>query len=278
MNRHSTDYVFGANQIELQRLLVQAEGLEQEARWLLDNIGIERGWRAADFGCGPIGVLDLLSVRVGKTGEVVGIEREERFTEMARSMIKQRKLDNVKVILGDALRTSLERESFDLVHERLVLINVPEADQTALVGEMLELLKVGGIIALQDYDRVSYVCYPEHPSWTLLQDLYAEAFRRGGGNGATGRTLPWLLKAAGVRDVRTKVHVRNVDVGESRRTHHLSMLEVMHDKILALDKITEQELRDHKKALLRHLSDPDTLLIDRLLVQAWGIKPPPNQT
>jgi SAM-dependent methyltransferase len=278
MNYQSADYVFGDNQTELQRLLVQAEGLEPEAKWLLDHIGVERGWCAADFGCGPIGVLDLLSARVGETGEVIGIEREARFTEIAQSIIEQRKLDNVRMVLGDALGTGLERESFDLVHERLVLINVPEANQKALVAEMLALLKVGGTIALQDYDRVSYVCYPEHPSWTLLRGLYDEAFRMGGGNGATGRMLPGLLKAAGVRDVRTKVHVRTVEVGESRRTHHLSMLEVMHDRILALGKITEQELRDHKRALLQHLSDPDTLLIDRLLVQAWGVKHLPNRT
>jgi len=56
------------------------------------------------------------------------------------------------------------------------------------------------------------------------------------------------------------------------------MLEVMHDKILALGKVSETELSDHKKALLQHLSDPDTVLIDRLLVQAWGVKPPPSRT
>jgi hypothetical protein len=56
------------------------------------------------------------------------------------------------------------------------------------------------------------------------------------------------------------------------------MLEVMHDKILALGKVSEIELGNHKEALLQHLTDPDTVLIDRLLVQAWGVKPPPNQT
>ena len=277
MNYQSADYVFGGNQTELQRLLVQAQGLEPEARWLLDHIGIEDGWRAADIGCGPIGVLDLLSERVGSSGEVVGIEREERFAEMARNEIRRRELNNVSVILSDVLGTGLEKESFDLIHERLVLINVPEANQKALITEMLALLKIGGTIVLQDYDRVSYVCYPEHPSWTLLRGLYDEAFRLGGGNGATGRMLPWLLKAAGVRNVQTKVHVRTVEVGESRRTHHLSMLEVMHDKILALGKVSEIELGNHKEALLQHLTDPDTVLIDRLLVQAWGVKPPPNR-
>ena len=110
MNYQSADYVFGGNQTELQRLLVQAQGLEPEARWLLDHIGIEHGWHAADIGCGPIGVLDLLSDRVGRSGEVVGIEREERFAEMARNEIKRRELNNVSVILSDALGAGLEKE------------------------------------------------------------------------------------------------------------------------------------------------------------------------
>ena len=270
---YPSTYVFGGNQTELQRLVVQAAGLEPEARWLLDQIPIEPGWRTADIGCGPIGILDLLSERVGPLGAVVGLEREERFVEMAVAEIDRRGLSNVRVILGDALRAGLEQNSFDVVHERLVLMNMPEANQKALVSQMLALLKPAGIIALEDYDRVSCLCYPEHPSWTILLDAYSEAFRTSGGNGATGRTLPWLLRSAGVRDVQTKVHARSVDVGESRRTHHLSLLEVMHEKILALGRFREDEFAEHKRALFRHLSDPDTLLIDHLLVQTWGSKP-----
>jgi len=273
VNSLSASYVFGASRTEQQRLVDQAEGLEPEARWLLDHIGIEKGWRAADIGCGPIGVLNLLSERVGPSGAVVGIEREQHFADMTRSEIEKRGLKNASVVQRDALGANQKSGSFDLVHERLVLMNVPESNQKALVDQMVALLKPGGTIALQDYDRVSYVCYPEHPSWTILLDAYIEAFRASGGNGATGRSLPWLLRSAGVRDVQTKVHVRTVHVGESRRTLHLTMLEVMHEKVLALGRFSEREFTEHKKELLKHLSDPDTLLIDRLLVQAWGRKP-----
>jgi hypothetical protein len=36
---------------------------------------------------------------------------------------------------------------------------------------------------------------------------------------------------------------------------------------------TKTELAAPKQAVHRHLSNPDTLLIDGLLVQAWGAKP-----
>ena len=59
MNRQSATYVFGGNQNELVRLLGQADDLKPESTWLLDHVGVAKGWRAADIGCGPIGVLDL---------------------------------------------------------------------------------------------------------------------------------------------------------------------------------------------------------------------------
>ena len=35
----------------------------------------------------------------------------------------------------------------------------------------------------------------------------------------------------------------------------------------------EHELDTHRSALLEHLADPNTLVIDKLLMQAWGRKP-----
>jgi SAM-dependent methyltransferase len=269
----SGHYLFGGSQTELKRLVVQAAGLEAEANWLLDNIPIKTGWRTVDIGCGPIGILDLLSRRVGAQGAVVGVEREARFVEMALGEIGRRGLSNVMVVLGDAITTGLEQNSFDFVHERLVLMNVTEPDRLRLVSQMLALLSPGGVIALEDYDRVSCLCYPEHPSWTILLDAYGDAFRASGGYGGTGRTLPWLLRCAGAHNVRTKVHARFLGVSENRRTHYLGLLEVMHEKILALGRFSESEFAEHKNALRQHLADPETLVIDHLLVQAWATKP-----
>jgi len=98
--------------------------------------------------------MDLLSERVGPDGVVVGVEREPRFVDMARSELKLRELRNVEVVHADALKTGLERNAFDLVHARLVLINLPTATQQALLTEMLALVRPGGTIVLQEYDAM----------------------------------------------------------------------------------------------------------------------------
>jgi SAM-dependent methyltransferase len=273
MSSLSIPYVLGGTLTEQQRLIAQARAREAYARSMLDQIAIEPGDRALDVGCGPIGIMDLLSERVGSGGAVVGVEREPRFVEMAQAEITQRGLRNVQVINADALRTGLEKNSFDVVHERLVLINVPPATQEAILAEMFPLVRPGGTIALQEYDAISYVCYPEHPSWKLLCGIFNDTFHAAGGNDFVGRSLAHLLRSAGVQNLEMRTHLELPKVGEYQRTHLLSLIEAMRAQILASERIGEAELREHMAALSEHLSDPTTTLIDKLVVQAWGRKP-----
>ena len=265
-------YVFGSGQSELQRLIVQANDLKSETEWLLDHVGVKEGWRAVDIGCGPIGILDMLSQRVGRSGRVVGVERETRFVEMAQAEIARRRLTNATVVSGDALSADFEYGTFDLVHERLVLINMPPSNQQALVDQMAALARPGGTVAVASWDRASHVCYPQHPSWDILDQAYREAVRTTNGDGAVGRTLPSLLRSAGISSIRTKAHVRIVEIGELRRTHRIEILKAARRRILALGRMSENEFDTHLKAVAEHLDDPETLLIDQLLVQAWGQK------
>jgi ubiquinone/menaquinone biosynthesis C-methylase UbiE len=111
---------------------------------MLDRIAINSGSRAVDFGCGPLGIMNLLSERVGSDGFVIGIEREPRFAAMARAELNARNLRNVELVVGDALKTGLEKNSYDMVHERLVLINLPAIFQQELLAEMVISSQAGG--------------------------------------------------------------------------------------------------------------------------------------
>jgi ubiquinone/menaquinone biosynthesis C-methylase UbiE len=273
MSSLSVPYALGGTLTEQQRLIAQARGLEAHARWMLDRITIKSGFWAVDVGCGPIGIMNLLSERVGTDGVVVGVEREPRFVDMARTELSTRGLSNVRVVNADALKTGLEKSSYDIVHERLVLINLPTASREALLVEMLSLLKPGGTIAIQEFDSASYVCYPEHPSWKILLSIWNDTFHATGGNEFVGRSLARLLRSAGAENIQMKAHVEVAQVGEYRRTHLLSLIESMYDLMLSSGRLKDAELRDHMAAVSKHLADPGTTLIDKLIVQAWGERP-----
>jgi len=138
---------------------------------------------------------------------------------------------------------------------------------------MLSLLKPGGTIALQEFDSASYVCYPTHPSWNTLLNVWNDSFHATGGNEFVGRALGHLLRKAGAENVQMKVHVEVAQIGEYRRTHLLSLLESMQDLVVASGRITKTELKEHMAALSEHLADPGTTLVDKLTVQVWGQKP-----
>ena len=82
----TTNYVHGTSRGEQERLRNQPKILEREARSLLDRLGIQSGWRAIDIGCGPLGILDLLSERVGTEGSVVGLEVDAGMAALARTL------------------------------------------------------------------------------------------------------------------------------------------------------------------------------------------------
>jgi ubiquinone/menaquinone biosynthesis C-methylase UbiE len=267
----SAAYPLGGTAAELERLLAQARGYEFQANRLLDQIDVQPGWRALDIGCGPIGILNLLSARVGSHGHVVGLEREERFVDMARAEIARRGLDNVQIVQADALSSGLPRESFDVVHARLVMVNVSAREQ--LLTEMIALACPGATIVLEEIDNVSWLCHPAHPSWTVFIDAFHTMFHANGGNGFIGRAIPGMMQAAGLQSVQTQIDVDTPLPGDYRRTHLVSLMDSLRDKLIERGVIGEQELVEHRSALLAHLERPETVVIDKLFVQAWGRKP-----
>ena len=102
---------------------------------------------------------------------------------------------------------------------------MPPATQEAILAEMFSLVRPGGTVALQEYDAISYVCYPEHPSWKLLCGIFNDTFHAAGGNDFVGRSLGHLLRSAGAQNLEMRTHVELPKVGEYQRTHLLSLIE-----------------------------------------------------
>lgn len=267
----ASDYVLGGTLTEQQRLLRQIEGFDAEACSLLDRIGVQPGWRAIDIGCGPLGILDRLSERVGPHGTVIGLEREPRFAAMGRTIAAERGLANVEYVEADGNATGLPRDSFDFVHERLAIIQQPDPER--MLAEMVALARPGGIVVAQEIDQVSWLCEPPHPAWDALLAGLRTVLEESGVDYFLGRKLPGLLRDAGLTDVRVEVQVRVDLPGEYRRTHLLSMVESVREKILSRGLFTIDELDATMGELRQHLNDPDTVVIRQLLFQTWGRKP-----
>ena len=264
-------YLLGRSESEEARLRRQADELAGEARWLLDQLGIQPGARAIDLGCGPCGILDLLSERVGPSGRVVGVEKSERFVDLARTFVANRRLGNVDILLGDAKSTGLPRDSFDVGHARLVLVNVPEPER--LICELVALVRPGGVIASHEADYLPHVCHPPSRAWARLFEIYEAYSRANGIDLFIGRKTCRMFRDAGIVDIQVKPIINVYPHGHNLRTIFCDFLQNVRDRLVAQGLISAGELKDLMEELKADLDDPGRLVVSHLFFQVWGRKP-----
>lgn len=266
-------YALAVNDAEIQRLRRQNEALADEAEWLLDNVGIQPGWRVIDVGCGPVGLLEAFAERVGPAGTVVGLDLHEPMVQQARAVIAASGHANVEVIQGDARHTGLPRASFDLVHARLVLINLPRPMHAPVLDEMFALAKPGGLVVLEEIDGASWSCEPSHDAWEKLYGAFLEVWRRSDLDARVGRRLPHLAQRLGLTDVKTKAHVRFYDHQHLWRKLLIQFIEVTRARVVAGGILSHAEIDALKAELIAHVELPDTTMLSPTVTQVWGRKP-----
>jgi ubiquinone/menaquinone biosynthesis C-methylase UbiE len=259
-------YALGRNPAESARLQRQSAELRPDSAVLLDRTGIRPGQAAIDLGCGPNGIIELLSERVSPDGRVVGLDAEPAHVVMARELASKRGLGNVEIVEADAQRTGLPSGSFDLVHARTLLVNVPQP--AAVVAEMVRLARPGGWVASMEPDAEYSLCYPAHPAWDRLCEIFHAAFSRNGADLLIGRRLTELYHRAGLEEVGVEARAGVYRASDSRRT-------VLAELVCSMrPMICEMGLADQlDRAVREHLDDPRTLVMPHLSFLAWGRKP-----
>ncbi|HEX9539661.1 MAG TPA: methyltransferase domain-containing protein [Streptosporangiaceae bacterium] len=264
-------YALGSSHGESARLQRQSDELARDSAALLDRVALQPGHSAIDLGCGPRGILDLLAAWVSPGGRVVGLDADPAHTAMAAEFAAGRGLSGVEIMTADARRTGLPSGSFDLVHARTLLINVPEPAQ--VVAEMVRLTRPGGWVAGMEPDTEYAMCYPPHPAFTRICEIFPVAFGRNGADQTIGRRIPELFRQAGLEDIGVETRVQMYPPGNSRRTIRLDLVCSMRPQILEMGLASEAELDELDAAARAHLDDPRTIAISGLLFLAWGRKP-----
>ena len=267
----TTVYALGRDPAESARLQRQSDELGPFSATVLDQVDLKSGQSAIDLGCGPSGILKLLSDRVAPGGRVVGVDADPTHVTMARQFAEEHRLRNVDIVAADARHTGLPAGSFDLVHARTLLVNVP--DPTEVVAEMVRLVRPGGWIGSVEPDTEYGLCYPGHPAFDRLGALFHAAFRRNGADPFIGRRLTELYREAGLEEIDVEARASIHPAGDSRRTIRLDLVRSLRPVILERGLADERELDELDRAARAHLANPQTLMMPCLFFLAWGRRP-----
>ncbi len=263
-------YALGSDLEERRRLQRQADELLALSSELLDHTRLGAGDSAIDLGCGPRGILDLLAAKVGPAGRVVGLDFDAASVALAQAYALEHGLSNVQVIKGDAGNTGLPDSSFDAVHARTLLINVP--DPAAVVTEMVRLTRPDGAVAAMEPDIPLTVCYPRLEAWERMSQLFGQSYARDGADEAIGRRLSELFRNAGLVEIGSEARMTVYPPGHSRRTVRADLFRTLRGKIVARGMADAAEPDEIDRAVRTHLADPHTLIAHTSFV-AWGRKP-----
>jgi ubiquinone/menaquinone biosynthesis C-methylase UbiE len=264
-------YSLGRSPGESERLLRQAQDLAGDSAALLDRTGLRPGQRAIDLGCGPRGILELLAERVAPGGRVTGVDADPGHVAMAAEFAASRGLASVEVIEADARQTGLPAGSFDLVHARTLLVNVP--DPAEVTAEMARLARPGGWVAAMEPDIEATLCYPPLAAFDRITELNAVALARHGADPRVGRRVPELFRQAGLADVGLEARTQVYPPGVSRRTNRLDLVRAMWPQIVQMGLASHAELEELDAIVRPHLEDPRTVVMTGLLFLVWGRKP-----
>jgi SAM-dependent methyltransferase len=264
-------YALGQSSGESARLERQADELAPESSSLLDRVGLASGQSAIDFGCGPRGVLELMWDRVKPGGKVVGLDADPSHVTMARERVAMLGLTGVEILLGDARHTALSSDMFDVVVARCLLITVPEP--TTVLAEMVRLACPGGWVASLEPDTECVICYPPHPAFDRLCEIFPIAFSRNGADPHMGRRLVELYRRAGLIEIGVEARTAVYPVGHSRRTVRADLVRAMRTQIVDMGIADEVELEEIDTAVRNHLANPDVVVMPSVTFLVWGRKP-----
>jgi SAM-dependent methyltransferase len=161
---------------------------------LFDRLGVRRGWRVLEIGPGQGSLHMELRRRVG--GTVDAVERSPAFAARLERLTRRDGLGPSRIFLSDLIDTDLPARTYDLIFARWVFLFLPEP--RAHLAHLARALKPGGLLALQDYHRDTFMLVPRPDDWDAFVAADRALFASQGGDVNIGVRLPALMQAAGL--------------------------------------------------------------------------------
>lgn len=260
------DYVLGTHDAEIGRLHLQ-HGIWRDL--MLDcwkRAGIGNGQRIIDIGCGPgFASMDLAHC-VGADGEVIGIERSERFIEHAKALCQSQHLNNISFQHADVMLDELTASNADAIWCRWLTIFV--SDPALLVQKMAAAVKPGGKLIFHEY--VHYETYQSIPHSQHLEQFVQHvmsSWREFSGEPNVARYLPAHLAAVGCRILETRPITFSAQPHQAVWQWPASFIDINLQRMLELGQINQQWAEVLRADFAALQSNPNAILITPMVLE-----------
>jgi ubiquinone/menaquinone biosynthesis C-methylase UbiE len=196
VNNPPSSYALGSTDSEHERLIRQAARLAACTQRFFREAGIGKDQRVLDLGSGVGDVAMLVVKIVGPSGEVVGVERDQRSIARAKARVAEAGLHNVTFIQSDVSQITASKP-FDAAVGRFILMWLP--DPASVLRQLSLLVRPSGVVAFQEPSWAPVLAISTHlPLWSAAASLMCETFRHTGANPEMGLDLYRIFQEAGL--------------------------------------------------------------------------------
>jgi SAM-dependent methyltransferase len=263
MTQHKYVLAGAASATEIARL----EQVERYMRPITERnllqLGLAPGWHCLEIGAGIGGVARFMAERVGASGRVVA-------TDITPLFASDPALPQLEIRREDVLVDAVESQAFDLVHCRLLLANVANAELA--LARMVEALRPGGWLLVEEPGDgrlpavgESSVAVAEFN--VLMAAFFAAVQAARAVDMQLYRRLPALFEACGLVDVGGE-HTQRLGGAEDRAAL-VRTLEAMRAPLATTDFVTSGAI----DRLLTLASDPTLRTMGGSTLSLWGRRP-----
>jgi SAM-dependent methyltransferase len=260
-------YAIRGGQSGRERLRVLSHVLQGGTFDFLDKIGVRPGMMCLDVGCGGGDVARELARRVCATGGVVGLDMDAAQLQIVRAETAAQNIHNIDYQVADVTNPPSDLGSFDLVYTRFLLCHLTEPAE--VLSWMVECLRPGGVLAVEDIDLSGMFCHPPLPAFDRYVALMGEVIRRRGGDPLIGLNLPRMLVEAGLSIGGVAVAHPSDVAGDVKLLNALTM-ENIADAVVSDSLATRDEVGQLVATLHECANDERTFASVARRIQVWG--------
>jgi SAM-dependent methyltransferase len=266
----SDRYILATGREGAARLALLDQVYGPEATRIMTGIGIPRGGRVADIGCGTGNTTRWFARSVGADGEVAAVDASADQLVVAQSDAEADGHGNIHFVHANAYDTGLRRDHFDVVHCRFLLCHLVRPLDA--LREMAAIARPGGLVICFDLDLAGLFSVPATDCYLRLQELVASYDRLRGIDNTLGLNLPRLLRQVGLIEPNmTFIHPVYLR-GEGKRLWEHSLLEAS-PHFVRSGLTTDAELKRLSAALAAVAVDETISVAQARMPAAWARKP-----
>jgi SAM-dependent methyltransferase len=243
---------------EQRRLQLMQILLDPNSKRILTERGLAAHWRCLELGAGDGSIARWLGEKC-PDGRVVA-------TDLDLSYLDGTTKPPVEVLRHDVVQDDFPDGSFDLIHARMLLVNLPERD--TIVPRLVRWLAPGGWLVIEDPDTTpgELSAYPAMQKG--MRALAEMAAKSHGAAPRWSRALPMAFADAGLTELGLSITSHHAGNGADGGEFWQFFMVQIGPAMIANGLLTEGELQ----AAVELFDDPQFVDVVCSQVVAWGRK------